>query len=174
MSTCLPRQRFRSCPSSSRKLKSRGLGSRHPNKSVLLLKSTICVSVHMDVNKNDKIYTNTFWLWSLKHTFLAASMVWMVVTPVHIHFADLSSGWQICTQISKNSPEQKEPSTQGVVLCHCRLDCLWHQCKEGNYLNVYSSYTVNHKIAPRLQLMRDELRFREAVVRMRTRRILFS
>lgn len=59
MPTCLPRQRFRSCPSSSRKLKSRGLGLRHPNKSVLLLKSTSCVSVHMDVNKNDKIYTNT-------------------------------------------------------------------------------------------------------------------
>lgn len=30
------------------------------NKSVLLRKSTIYVSVHMDVNKNYKIYENTF------------------------------------------------------------------------------------------------------------------
>lgn len=61
-----------------------------------------------------------------------------------------------------------------VVLCHCRLDCLLYQYKEGNDLNLYSSYTVNRKIVPRLQLMRGELRFREAVVRMRGRRILFS
>lgn len=32
----------------------------NPNKSVLHRKSTIYVSVHMDVNKNYKIYENTF------------------------------------------------------------------------------------------------------------------